>query len=92
MEQQFTTEAFAGHRSISSFPSLLLMLRTIRTSIVFIFLISLIYLYPFAEMRHTYKLNLLTMMFLTLWKETDVVPVFKKGNSTAVVNYRTISI
>jgi hypothetical protein len=38
------------------------------------------------------NLSLTSVTFLSLWKQTAVVPVFKKGSSTIVSNYRPISI
>jgi hypothetical protein len=42
--------------------------------------------------RHIYNLGLLIGRFPLLWKQTAVVPIFKKGSSAVVTNYRPISI
>jgi hypothetical protein len=39
-----------------------------------------------------FNLSVTSATFPSLWKQTAVVPVFKKGDSTNVNNYRPISI
>jgi hypothetical protein len=41
---------------------------------------------------HIFNINLLQGKFPTLWKQTTVVPVSKKGNNALVTNYRPITI
>jgi hypothetical protein len=43
-------------------------------------------------LTYIFNLSLTSVTFPSLWKQTAVVPVFKKGNSTTVSNYRPISI
>jgi hypothetical protein len=43
-------------------------------------------------LTYIFNLSVTNGTFLSLWKQTDVVPVFKKGDSTIVSNYRPISI
>jgi hypothetical protein len=43
-------------------------------------------------LKHIFNLSVTSATFPTLWKETAVVPVFKKGDSTNVKNYRPNSI
>jgi hypothetical protein len=42
-------------------------------------------------LHHIFNLSLLTRSFPRLWKQAAVVPIFKKGNSALVTNYRPIS-
>jgi hypothetical protein len=41
-------------------------------------------------LHHIFNLSLLTGSFPGLWKQAAVVPIFKKGNSALVTNYRPI--
>jgi hypothetical protein len=43
-------------------------------------------------LHYIFNLSLLTGSFPRLWKKAAVVPIFKKGNSALVTNYRPISI
>jgi hypothetical protein len=43
-------------------------------------------------LTYIFHLNATSGTFLSLWKQTAVIPVFKKGDSTIVSNYRPISI
>jgi hypothetical protein len=43
-------------------------------------------------LRHIFNTSLLKGKFPTLWKQVAVVPIFKKGNSILVTNYRPITI
>jgi hypothetical protein len=43
-------------------------------------------------LRHIFNLSLAQQYFLAAWKETAIVPVFKRGNRAEVNNYRPISI
>jgi hypothetical protein len=43
-------------------------------------------------LAYIFNLSLTSATFPSLWKQTAVVPVFQKGNSTIVSNYRPISI
>jgi hypothetical protein len=43
-------------------------------------------------LRHIFNTSLLQGKFPTLWKQAAVAPIFKRGNSTQVTNYRPITI
>jgi Notch-like protein len=43
-------------------------------------------------LKHIFNLSLTQHNFPTVWKQAAVVPVFKKGNTASVSNYRPISI
>ena len=43
-------------------------------------------------LKFIFNLSLCQRSFPTLWKQTAVIPVFKKGNRASVNNYRPISI
>jgi hypothetical protein len=43
-------------------------------------------------LTYIFYLSLTSFTFPSLWKQTVVIPEFKKGNSTTVSNYRPISI
>jgi hypothetical protein len=43
-------------------------------------------------LTYIFNLSLTSVTFPSLWKQTAVVPVFKKGSSTIVSNYIPISI
>jgi hypothetical protein len=43
-------------------------------------------------LTHRFKVSVTSATFPSLWKQTAVAPVFKKGDSTNVKNYRSISI
>jgi hypothetical protein len=43
-------------------------------------------------LRHIFNLSLSEHCFPTLWKQTAIIPVFKKGKSTSVSNYWAISL
>jgi hypothetical protein len=56
-------------------------------------LLSRVVLSCFALLlRHISNTSLLKRKLPTLWKQAAVVPIFKKGNSTLVTNYRPITI
>ena len=44
------------------------------------------------HLSRVFNLSLCTSHFLTVWKQANVVPVFKKGEKTEVSNYRPISL
>jgi hypothetical protein len=43
-------------------------------------------------LHYIFNLSLLTGSFPRLWKQAAVMPIFKKGNSALVTNYRPICI
>jgi hypothetical protein len=43
-------------------------------------------------LKHIFDLGLYQQYFPTIWKQVVIVPVFKKGNTASVSNYRPISI
>jgi hypothetical protein len=43
-------------------------------------------------LKHIFNLSLSRQYFPTLWGQAAIVPVFKKGNSASLCNYRPISI
>jgi hypothetical protein len=43
-------------------------------------------------LRHIFNLSLTQEYFPAAWKETAIVPIFKRGNHAVVSNYRPISI
>jgi len=43
-------------------------------------------------LKHIFNLSLSNGVFPSLWKEAAVVPIFKKGSSALVTNYRPISL
>jgi hypothetical protein len=45
-----------------------------------------------ALLTYVFNLSLTSVTFPSLWKQTAVVPVFKKGNSIIVSNYRPVYI
>lgn len=43
-------------------------------------------------LRRTFNISFLRWKFPTSWKQAAVMPLFKKGNSAVVTNYRLITI
>jgi hypothetical protein len=41
-------------------------------------------------LSHVFNISLLQRKFSTVWKQAAIMPVFKKGNSALITNYRQI--